>query len=43
MMSSVAPCLGGSGVGGGIVLVRFTSCDTTVSGVSVTAVAEMFF
>ena len=42
MMSRVVPCLGGSGFGGAIVPVRFTSCDTTVSGVSVTAVAEMF-
>jgi hypothetical protein len=41
-MSSVAPCLGGAGFGGGAVPVRTTSCDTTVSGVSVTAVAEMF-
>jgi len=42
MNNSTAPCGGGSGVGLGMVPVRTTFCDTTVSGVSVTAVAEMF-
>jgi hypothetical protein len=40
MMSRVASCFGGSSFGSGIVPVRLTSCDITVSGVSVTAVAE---
>src|SRR5215467_2074039 len=41
-MRSALPGLGGSSLGGAAIPVRMTSCDTTVSVVSVTAVAEMF-